>query len=207
MSGGRAGRRGGRSVERALDFWRRARGKSFTLLAARAFAGLGSHTMIEPPLRLSGAHRIEIGSGVFIGPGSWLQVDEDPAVPAEGVAIRIGDGSSFVGWCTLSAVTGITIGRKVLFARGVYVADHDHEFRNAPVPVCDQGRRDIQPVSIGDGAWLGQNVVVLPGAQIGRGAVVGANSVVRGKVPDFSLAVGAPARVVRSWSGEAGQGV
>jgi len=52
-------------------------------------------------------------------------------------------------------------------------------------------------VSIGDGSWLGHGVVVLPGARIGRHVVVGANSVVTGEIPDRSVAVGAPARVVR----------
>ena len=51
---------------------------------------------------------------------------------------------------------------------------------------------------IGDGSWLGHGTVVLPGAQIGRHGVVGANSVVTGDVPDFSVAAGAPARVIRS---------
>ncbi|MDT3443498.1 MULTISPECIES: DapH/DapD/GlmU-related protein [unclassified Pseudofrankia] len=186
--------------ERLLDLWRRIRGKSFTLAIARTFAALGGHTMIEPPLRLHGARRIEIGSGVFIGPGSWLQVPNDLSASEEDVIVRIGDGCSFVGWATVSAVIGVTIGERVLFARGVYICDHDHEFQRAGIPIMDQGHRNLQPVSIGDGAWLGQNVVVLPGAQIGRGAVIAANSVVKDEIPDYSVAAGSPAKVIRSWS-------
>jgi len=63
--------------------------------------------------------------------------------------------------------------------------------------VLDQGFERLEPVAIGDGAWLGQNVVVCPGVTIGTGAVVGANSVVTEDVPAYSLAVGAPARIVR----------
>ena len=48
---------------------------------------------------------------------------------------------------------------------------------------------------IGDGSWLGHGTVVLPGAHIGRHVVIGANSVVTGEIPDFSVAAGAPARV------------
>jgi acetyltransferase-like isoleucine patch superfamily enzyme len=66
--------------------------------------------------------------------------------------------------------------------------------------VLDQGVEQIEPVEIGDGAWLGQNVVVGPGVRIGRGAVIGANSVVLSDVPDHCVAVGAPARVVREVS-------
>ena len=55
----------------------------------------------------------------------------------------------------------------------------------------------MEPVVIEDGAWLGENVVVCPGVRIGKGAVIGANSVVLRDVPARSLAVGAPATVVR----------
>jgi acetyltransferase-like isoleucine patch superfamily enzyme len=52
-------------------------------------------------------------------------------------------------------------------------------------------------VRIGDGSWLGHGTVVLPGATIGRHVVIGANSVVRGDIPDFTVAAGNPARVLR----------
>jgi acetyltransferase-like isoleucine patch superfamily enzyme len=56
----------------------------------------------------------------------------------------------------------------------------------------------VMPVLIRQGAWLGQNVVVCPGVTIGRGAVIGANSVVNRDIPDFCVAAGAPARVLKS---------
>ena len=64
----------------------------------------------------------------------------------------------------------------------------------------DQGLTKVAPVRIGRGAWLGQNVVVCPGVTIGEGAVIGANSVVNREIPPHSLAVGAPARVLRTFS-------
>ncbi|MGZ4171241.1 MAG: acyltransferase, partial [Solirubrobacteraceae bacterium] len=96
-----------------------------------------------------------------------------------------------------SAVHSLRIGRGVLTARGIYIADHTHEFTDPQTPVREQGLTQVAPVEIGDGAWLGENVVVRPGVRIGRGAVVGANSVVTADVPDGGVAVGAPARVVR----------
>jgi acetyltransferase-like isoleucine patch superfamily enzyme len=59
-------------------------------------------------------------------------------------------------------------------------------------------------VSIGDGSWLGHGTVVLPGAQIGRHVAVGANSVVRGELPDYCVAAGNPARVIRRYVPGAG---
>ena len=56
-----------------------------------------------------------------------------------------------------------------------------------------------RPVSIGDGSWIGHGAVVLPGSRIGRHVTIGANSVVSGDIPDFSVAVGSPARVIRRY--------
>ena len=177
----------------------RGRDKAFSVLAARSFASFGRHTVIQPPVRLGGEWRISIGSNVFIGAGSWLQVLESAG--AEG-AITIGDGTSIAGSCVLSACCGIDVGRNVLMARNVYIADHMHAFDDLDRAVLDQGVDRIAPVRVDDGAWLGQNVVVGPGVRIGQGAVIGANSVVLSDVADFTVAAGAPARSIRSLADE-----
>lgn len=181
---------------------RRAWAKGFSLVASGAFASFGSRSVLEPPIRLAGERRIAVGSGVFVGAGSWLQTLGGGS--GEDVALEIGDGTSIAGTCVLSAAASVRLGRKVLFARNVYVSDHIHAYTDTGVAVLDQGLASVEPVEIGDGAWLGQNVVVCPGVRIGRGAVVGANSVVLDDVPEYSLAVGAPARVVREFGGASG---
>ncbi len=174
---------------------RRAWRRSFSVLAAGGFAEFGRGSVLEPPVRLENQGRISIGRDVFVGPGSCLQT-----LDARGeVALEIGDGTSIAGTCVISAAAHVRLGRSVLLARNVYIADHAHAFEDLSRPVLDQGVNDIRPVEIGDGAWLGQNVVVCPGVRIGRGAVIGANSVVRDDVPDHAVAVGAPARVVRQF--------
>ncbi|WP_420063936.1 acyltransferase [Microbacterium marmarense] len=72
-----------------------------------------------------------------------------------------------------------------------------HGFDDPTIPIRDQALTRIAPVRIRRGAWLGQNVVVMPGVEIGAGAVIGANSVVTSDVPPRTIAVGAPARVIR----------
>jgi lipopolysaccharide O-acetyltransferase len=175
----------------------RARGKAFSLLAGPGFAGFGRRSVLQPPIRLGGARRIAVGSGVYVGAGSWLQVLDGEG---DGVALEIGDGTSIVGACVISAARSVRLGRHVLLARNVYIADHQHAFEDIRRPVLAQGITRVGPVEIGDGAWLGENVVVGPGVRIGRGAVVGANAVVLSSVPDHCVAVGAPARVVRSFA-------
>jgi len=172
----------------------RAWGKGFSLLSGGAFASFGAHSVLQPPVRLEGERRIAIGRDVFVGPGSWLQVLEGDG---EGPILEIGDGCSIVGACVLSASCGIRLGRRVLFARNVYIADHAHAFEDRDVAVMDQGITKRAPVVIDDGAWLGENVFVGPGVRIGKGAVVGANAVVLRDVPDHGVAVGVPAKVIR----------
>jgi acetyltransferase-like isoleucine patch superfamily enzyme len=176
---------------------RRTRDKLFSLLVKPAFASFGRNSVLQPPIRLDGERRIAIGERVFVGAGSWLQVLDGPDVQSP--AIEIGDGTSIAGNCVLSAAHSIRLAEKVLLARNVYVADHRHAFADRELAVLDQGVEQVAPVEIGAGAWLGQNVVVGPGVRIGRGAVVGANAVVLDDVPDHSVAVGAPARVVRTF--------
>jgi acetyltransferase-like isoleucine patch superfamily enzyme len=188
----------GRAFLAAYSFSSRARGKAFSLLAGGGFHSFGARSVLQPPVRLSGESRISIGSGVYIGAGSWLQV----LAKDDQLRITIGDGTSIVGGCTLSAAESIVIGKSVLMARNVYIADHMHSFDDSGKAILDQGVTRVEAVEIGDGAWLGQNVVVGPGVRIGRGAVVGANSVVLDDVPDRCVAVGAPARVARRLDAE-----
>ncbi len=185
----------GRGLFGAYRLAGRAWGKGFSVGVSGAFASFGSRTVIQPPVRVSGESRIALGSGVFVGPGSWLQALEEHS--GNGLAIEIGDGTSIVGNCVLSATQSVRLGRKVLLARNVYIADHMHAFEDPARAVLDQGITRVGPVEIGDGAWLGENVVVGPGVRIGCGAVIGANAVVLDDVPDHSVAVGAPARTVR----------
>jgi acetyltransferase-like isoleucine patch superfamily enzyme len=56
---------------------------------------------------------------------------------------------------------------------------------------------ETAPVRVGKGTWIGERCAILRGADIGRHCIIGANSVVTGRIPDHSVAVGAPARVVR----------
>ena len=173
--------------------------KAFSLASSGAFASFGASSVLRPPIRLEGEGRIAIGRDVFVGAGSWLQAIGDGT---GGIALEIGDGTRIVGCCTLSAARSVRLGRQVLVAGGVYVADHSHAYDDPSRPVLEQGITAVGPVEICDGAWLGQNVVVCPGVRIGRGAVIGANTVVRDDVPDFTVAVGVPARVVREFAQE-----
>jgi acetyltransferase-like isoleucine patch superfamily enzyme len=181
---------------RLHELWVRFITKSFTVLARRSFGSFGAGSVIRPPASIHGQDRIHIGSGVYIGPGSWLLALADRPGERAGF-IRIGDGSSFSGGLTVTSLAGVCIGKKVLIGRNVHISDHAHRHDMPDMPVIDQGLTPPRQVVIGHGSWIGQGVVICPGVNIGRNTVIGANSVVRADVPDHCLAAGIPARVIR----------
>ena len=195
----RKGWLGGKVGYRALDlyFWAgRLRDRLFTVALRSGFSSFGENSLLSLPVRMGGMRRIRIGDRVHIGPNCWIECfGGDRVVPD--VMIAIGGGTSISGFCSITAVREVIIEEKVLIARNVHISDHSHCFEDVTVPIMDQGIGKSAPVRIREGAWLGHGCVVCPGVTIGRNAVIGANSVVRDDVPDFCVAAGAPARVVR----------
>ncbi len=189
----------GRATLGLYGSWQRLRNGVFSRAVRGAFAQCGPRCNFALPITIRRADHIHLGSGVFFGPGCWLQ-----ALPEAGDAaarLDIGDRCSFAGYDVLSAAKRIVIEPGVLFARNVYVSDHVHEFADPSRPIQEQGVAKVLEVVIEEGAWLGQNVVVCPGVRIGKGAVIGAGSVVNQNVPARTVAVGSPARVVKQLAG------
>lgn len=181
---------------RYYELWVRARTKAFTMLVRRSFGGFGAGSVIRPPASIHGQAGIRIGRRVYIGSGSWLLALGKTESGREPL-IRIGDGCSFSGGLTITALAEVSIGDEVLMGRNVHISDHAHRFDDPSTPVIRQGLMPPKAVHIGSGAWIGQGVVICPGVRIGRNAIIGANSVVRADVPDCCVAAGAPARIIR----------
>jgi acetyltransferase-like isoleucine patch superfamily enzyme len=167
---------------------------------ARAFRSFGESSAIcFPPAALFGERYISVGVGTVIGPYSTLSAGVSPQHELGDVEIvRIGDrcligkGSGIVGH------ERVVIGDDVFTGHYVYITDANHGYEDIAVPPGRQFAAS-QPVTIGDGAWLGHGAIVLPGAVVGRHAIVGAGSVVTGELPDFCVAVGNPAHVIRRY--------
>ncbi|WP_353887651.1 acyltransferase [uncultured Phocaeicola sp.] len=83
----------------------------------------------------------------------------------------------------------------------MYITDCDHEYRNVDIPITDQGIvQKGQKVSIGDGSYVGINAVIVGNVKIGKHCVIGANSVVTKDVPDYCVAVGSPAKIIKRYN-------
>jgi acetyltransferase-like isoleucine patch superfamily enzyme len=110
----------------------------------------------------------------------------------------IEDGTRIGHFAHIASVNDVHIGKKVLIADRVYISDNLHSYHDIEVPIMDQPISFKGNVHIGDNSWIGENVSII-GARIGRHCVVGANSVVTRDIPDFCVAVGAPAKVIKKY--------
>jgi acetyltransferase-like isoleucine patch superfamily enzyme len=164
----------------------------------RRFGTFGRGSIICFPVNTVFNERyIHIGEGTMIGPQTTLSAGMVPGqeclgdrVVSIGDRCLIGKGSGIVGHYS------IEIGDDVWTGHHVYITDQNHGYEDIDRPISQQTMPE-RSVTVGDGSWLGYGTVVLPGAHIGKHVVVGANSVVSGTLPDFSVAVGSPARVIR----------
>jgi acetyltransferase-like isoleucine patch superfamily enzyme len=166
--------------------WNRAR-IHYELMRRGAFARWPLHGNVLEAIREG---RLEIGENVLLEPNVWLTAP-DPA------RIRIGAGSFLNIGVMIAAAVLVEIGEHCMFANGCFVTDASHRFDDAIKPVPWQGFTTKGPTRIGDNVWCGANVVVTSGVTIGERCVIGANSVVVNDIPAFSIAAGAPARVLR----------
>jgi acetyltransferase-like isoleucine patch superfamily enzyme len=166
---------------------------------ARRFARFGPRSAVcFPVAALFGEEAISIGDGCIIGPYASLSAGVSPEDVPDSPVVRIGDR------CVIgkgSAVIGherVEIGDDVWTGNHVYITDANHGYVDRDQPVGRQFAAP-RPVRIGSGSWLGQGALVVGGATIGEHVVVGAGAVVTGDLPDYSVAVGNPARVIRRY--------
>jgi acetyltransferase-like isoleucine patch superfamily enzyme len=175
-----------RWYERNTLPWNRAR-IHWEMLRRGAFVRWPVHGNVLEALRQD---RLRVGAGVLFEPGVWITAP-DPA------RITIGDGTFLNLGVMVAALSLVEIGQHCMFANGCFVTDADHRIDDPVTPVTWQGFTSRGPTRIADNVWCGANVVVTSGVTIGERSVIGANAVVTRDIPPFSVAVGAPARVIR----------
>jgi len=135
--------------------------------------------------------RLEIGPQTVLEPDVWLT--------APGAArIRVGGGTFLNIGVMVASLELVEIGEHCMFANGCFISDGSHRFDDPDKPVPWQGFTTKGPTHIGDNVWCGAHAVITSGVTVGERSVIGANSVVTTDIPPFSIAAGAPARVLRT---------
>ena len=165
--------------------WNRAR-IHWQFLRREAFVRWPVHGNVLEALR---EKRLEIGPGALLEPDVWI------TAPGE-ARVRIGQGTFLNLGVMVAAHDLVEIGAHCMLANGCFVSDASHRHEDPDTPITWQGFESKGPTRIGDNCWLGAHVVVTSGVTIGERCVVGANSVVTSDLAPFSLAAGAPARML-----------
>lgn len=159
------------------------------------FRKFDNSALLIKPLKIDNPKSITVGRKTYIGHYAWLMgnTSEDKTTLEIGDYVQIGHFSHIV------AFNCVKLENSVLLADKVFISDCTHRYENIQVPVFFQGVEVLKPVIIGEGSWLGENVCVC-GASVGKHCVIGANSVVTRDIPDYCVAVGSPARVVKRYN-------
>src|ERR1044072_5432917 len=135
--------------------------------------------------------RLEIGANTLFEPDVWL------TAPPPG-RITIGGGTFLNIAVMIAAVELVEIGSHCMLANGCMVTDANHRFDDPDKPITWQGFTSKGPPRIEGNGWLGADVLGTSGVTTGERSVIGANSVVTQDIPPFSIAAGAPAKVLRA---------
>ena len=155
------------------------------------------------PMVIRGRQYIDFGEKLTTGVGCRFDCfsGKDPGK----VKLIFGKNIQINDYVHIVAMDKIVIGDNVLMASHIFISDNSHgsykcNFEDSDPRIPPTEREYVTaPIKIGNNVWLGEGVCIMPGVTIGEGCVIGAHSVVSKSIPDYSIAVGAPARVVKKY--------
>lgn len=160
----------------------------YMILAVGHLKNVDPSIQFDGPIYLNGTKKLNIGKYSRIGPFVEFETEEAGTISI-GSNVRINRG------CTICSYTSINIGQYTLIGEFTSIRDANHG--------TDMGqfirvqKHKSKAINIGEDVWIGRGSCILPGVTIGKGSVVGANSVVTCDIPPYSIAVGAPAKVIK----------
>lgn len=150
---------------------------------------------------LKGLKYIHIGKGTVIMKHAVITAYDNYEGVSQNPLIKIGNHVSIGEYAHITSFDKVVIGDNVLFGRRVTISDNNHgslEWDQLQLPPLKRKLTSKGPVIIEDDVWIGENAVVLSGVTVGRGSIIGANSVVTHNVPPYSLCCGNPARIIKT---------
>ncbi len=162
---------------------------------------LGRRSVIGKPLMIVGGSSIKVGSRSTIREFARLEVFHRTDKPRR-PSLQIGNGVNIEQGVHIVCHGEIIIEDEVSIAPycGIFDVSHPNDPPDRGDKIGNRLSDKHEPVRIGAGSLIGMHVVILPNVQIGKGCVVGAGSVVKHNIPDYCVAVGAPARVVKMFN-------
>jgi len=177
-------------------------GLAFDLIHTKLFYTKAK--LIRRGLDIRGKRNVKFG--VNFNCGRNVRIETNPN--QNNITLFIGDNVEFNDRVHVTAFSSVTIGNNVLLASNVYISDTIHgsylgnNLDSSPLVSPNLRRLSFKNVFISDNVWIGECVSILPGVKIGKGAIIGSNSVVTKDIPDYSIAVGIPAKVIKFYDFE-----
>ena len=159
--------------------------------------------LIRLPIDIRGRTYINFGSQLTTG--KYCRLEAYP-VDGKSVVLNFGKNVQINDYVHITAMVGVTVGDNVLMASKIYISDCTHgsykgDNRDSdPEQIPIDREYSMSPVVIGDNVWIGESVSILPGVKIGKGSIIGANSVVTKSIPEYCIAVGIPATVIKKYN-------
>lgn len=185
------------NIKRIFDYLLHPRIASYDTKLRKSYGHLGENSNIYSPYIISHPQSIYVGDNTTILDNAEIRVY--PERTGYNNKIEIGNHCYAREYLTIIGGGDVKIGDGCLFARNVSIASSNHGMNpESEIYYMDQPLI-LGNVEIGEGCWLGENVLVLPGKKIGKKCIIGAGAVVSHDIPDYSLAVGNPARVVKKY--------
>lgn len=159
----------------------------------------GKYSQIIKPIRIFGKKQIAIGDKVIIMNNARIETintwDNQIFNPQIIIGDRVNIGQNF----HLTAADKLIIGKDVTISGNVFITDIDHDYKKIGTNILNQ-ELIISHTEIGDNSFIGFGASIQAGTVLGKQCIVGTNAVVRGKFDDYSVIVGAPARVVKKYN-------
>jgi acetyltransferase-like isoleucine patch superfamily enzyme len=173
-----------------------SRVRGYTYIAIGMFSeGSGKNITFGKNPRFINTKSMHLGSAVHFGICARLECYGGFAIDGT-PKMKIGDGTSFGDYCHIGSFNSITIGKNVLGASKILIIDHNHGDPKFDIEACKLTTPRSRPlfsrgpIIIEDDVWIGEGVTILSGSRIGRGAIIAANSIVRGEVKGRTIYFG-----------------
>ena len=138
---------------------------------------------------------VKIGNNVNLGDFSAIRCTG--SLKKIGKGIKIGNDCGFGDYCFFGAAGGIEIGDSVIMGQNVRFHSENHNYSKTDIPIRLQGVTN-KGIKVEEDCWIGAGVVFLDGVNIGKGSVIGANTIVNKDIPSYSIAVGNPVKIIKN---------
>ncbi|MBI2621972.1 MAG: acyltransferase [Candidatus Levybacteria bacterium] len=167
------------------------------------FYHLGWPVVFRRNIVINGHEFISLGKNVVLDYDCVLNVitrHQNYKYNYQKPVIKIEDNVGITKGAFISAVRSIHIKKNVMIGPYCFIGDYNHGYEDITRPISKQPLKNIKPVVIEEGAWIGAHVSIASGVTIGKNSVIGANSVVTKDIPDYCVAVGTPAKIIKRYN-------